>query len=387
MRLNLDAIECRSAFDGAPETAVREIAGPGVAGGAAIRVVEVEDMLYLPSVLEPRQSLCLIGERSVPREAILEDYVVDFLKEARSSQPAGKRAYDDTFDPNVVRARVCVLGNVFSRNFGHWTEELLKVALLERAGDDCSYVISTLPRFAEESLWLLGVDASRISGSSVRRGSSAPSLPRRSATTTSLSIRLRWTSFEIWSRGGWPQARADMDRVSGWRGTRMLRDEGVVLNRDEVYRCIKKHGFEVVDMATLSLSEQLRRPRDAGVIAGAHGSQFVHAQFMAPGSAVIECFSPIHVNPSILQVSRVLGHSYHQIVARSHLLWPYQHGLLRRRLRPPRIGARFAVASLVSTTSCRCGSTTPSVSAKSVAVERAPSSGSGPSRCVANRSR
>ena len=40
MRLNLDAIECRSAFDDAPETAVREIAGPSVAGGAAIRVVE-----------------------------------------------------------------------------------------------------------------------------------------------------------------------------------------------------------------------------------------------------------------------------------------------------------------------------------------------------------
>ena len=326
MRLNLDAIECRSAFDGAPETAVREIAGPSVAGGAAIRVVEVEDMLYLPSVLAPGQSLCLIGERSVPREAILEDYVVDFLKKARSGQPVGERAYDDTFDPDLVRGRVCVLGNMFSRNFGHWTEELLKVALLEREGDECSYVISTLPRFAEESLSLLGVDPSRILW--IER----PTRFERAIFTTAIShdnIAEYPLALDVLrnlvARRLAPGASRHGSRLWLERNA-MLRDGGVVLNRDELYRCIKKHGFEVVDMATLSLSEQLRTARDAGVIAGPHGSQFVHAQFMAPGSAVIECFSPIHVNPSILQVCRVLGHSYHQVVARSHLLWPYQHG-------------------------------------------------------------
>ena len=47
---------------------------------------------------------------------------------------------------------------------------------------------------------------------------------------------------------------------------------------------------------------------------------------MPPSSTVVECFSPVHVNPSILQICRVLGHSYHQVVARSHLISPYAFG-------------------------------------------------------------
>jgi capsular polysaccharide biosynthesis protein len=93
-----------------------------------------------------------------------------------------------------------------------------------------------------------------------------------------------------------------------------------------VYRLIEKHGFNVVDPASMTVVEQLAAMRHARVIAGPHGAQFVHAQFMPESSAVIECFSPIHVNPSILQICRVLNHSYRQIVARTHLTAPYPHG-------------------------------------------------------------
>ena len=106
----------------------------------------------------------------------------------------------------------------------------------------------------------------------------------------------------------------------------MLRNSGVVANREEVYRCIDKYGFDIVDLATLSFSDQLRTVGGATMIAGPHGAQFVHAQFMPVSSTVIECFSPMHVNPSILQICWVLGHSYHQIVSRSHVLTPYQYG-------------------------------------------------------------
>ena len=68
----------------------------------------------------------------------------------------------------------------------------------------------------------------------------------------------------------------------------------------------------------LCLDQQLLAMRDAEAIAGPHGAQFAHAMFMPPRSKVVECFAPGHVNPSVLQICRLLGHSYHQVVGRSH---------------------------------------------------------------------
>jgi capsular polysaccharide biosynthesis protein len=105
-----------------------------------------------------------------------------------------------------------------------------------------------------------------------------------------------------------------------------LRSGGVTANHEEVASCVQQYGFAIADPATLSVREQLALVRAATVIGGPHGAQFVLAQFMPASSTVIECFSPIYVNPSILEICRVLRHSYHQIVARSHLLRPYALG-------------------------------------------------------------
>ena len=98
------------------------------------------------------------------------------------------------------------------------------------------------------------------------------------------------------------------------------------MNKEEVYQTLDGYGFNVVDMSTLTVGEQVAASHAATVIAGPHGSQFVHAQQMPEASTVIECFSPAHVNPSILQICRVLRHDYRQIVSRSHVITPYAHG-------------------------------------------------------------
>ena len=116
----------------------------------------------LPNILEPGQSICLAEHRIVPKEAILDCCSVEFLQTSRGSNPEYQRRYGDDFDVDVCRDRVCVLGNLFSRNFGHWTEELLKVALLEESAQECRYVIPTLPSFARDLLTLLGIDDARI---------------------------------------------------------------------------------------------------------------------------------------------------------------------------------------------------------------------------------
>ena len=72
----------------------------------------------------------------------------------------------------------------------------------------------------------------------------------------------------------------------------MVRNGGLTVNKDEVYRLLETHGFDIVDLGTMSVADQLRTVSHATVIAGPHGAQFVHAQFMPPSSHVIECFSP-----------------------------------------------------------------------------------------------
>ena len=326
MKVDFHAIECASAFDHAGTQPIRTHDRLFRDAGAPVRSVELRDVLYLPNVLERGQSLCLIGRSFVPEESVLDRWAVEFVKESRRRQPPEGDTYAGEFDVTLVDRHVCILGNVFSRNFGHWSEELLKVAILEESAPGCCYAIADLPPFAREFLLLLGVDDERILA--IER----PTLFSRVSFTTAIHHRnIARYSGVLFQLRDLVQSRLDA-RSSG-RGARLwldrgagLRSGGVTANQEEVASCIQPYGFAIVDPATLSVKDQLALVGAAAVIAGPHGSQFVLAQFMPASSTVIECFSPIHVNPSILEICRVLRHSYHQIVARSHLLRPHALG-------------------------------------------------------------
>jgi capsular polysaccharide biosynthesis protein len=326
MQVDFNRIECLSAFD-LPNEGVRalEATTHGWPAGAAIRAVELSNVVYLPNVLDRGQSICVAEDRIVPKESV-DAWSVRFFLSSWRSTPEVQSRYAGDFEAAVYVEPVCILGNLFSRNFGHWTEELLKVAVLEHAGYECRYVMPTLPAFARDFLTLLEIDDERI------LTVDHPTVFARTVFTTAIShenlsaypIALELLRARI-------DSRLDGDRSPYgprlWleRG-QMLRDGGVTVNRDEVYECIRQYGFDAVDPATLPVADQLKAIRSSRLIAGPHGAQFVHAQFMPAKSTVIECFSPMHVNPSILQICRVLEHSYHQVVARSHLIEPYPHG-------------------------------------------------------------
>ncbi|MEO8626386.1 MAG: glycosyltransferase family 61 protein [Candidatus Limnocylindrales bacterium] len=321
MRVDFDRLRCASVFEG-DEVVIHPFTARA---GANIRIAEVQDVLYLPNVLEAGQSVCIFDDEIVPEESVLFPDTVDFLKSVRARHPASSSSYSGEFEVDRISAPVCILGNLFSRNFGHWTEELLKVVILESSGLHCQYVMSTLPPFARESLILLGIEEARI------RQVDVPTLFDRVLFTTAIhhdsvhlhpdALYLLRTLVESRVTG----QSAFGPRVWLERGA-MLNNGGVTLNRDEVGAVIAKFGFESVDMAALPVADQLRAMRGATLIAGPHGASFVHAQFMPPRSAVVECFSPKYVNPSILQICRVLQHRYHQVVSPVNYVAPYTHG-------------------------------------------------------------
>ena len=326
MNVDFEGVECRSAFHMASAGPVAPAFGGSDASASAIQLVELRDVLYLPNILEPGQSICLAEGTFVPKESVLDPFAVDFLKSSRRNHPEFALKYAGEFAVESFEPEVCILGNLFSRNFGHWTEELLKVVILEQSGRDCLYAMPTLPSFARAFLLFLGIDDTRIITVD------APTLFARATFTTAIShenisvypealVRFReLVRHQLGDGQSTHGTRLWLEREAG------LNNTGVTSNKDEVYTLIGKYDFDVVDMATLSLPDQLRTMLGATVLAGPHGAQFVHAQFMPASSTVIECFSPVHVNPSILQICRALNHSYHQVVARAHMIAPYRHG-------------------------------------------------------------
>ena len=324
MEIDFEKLVCGSVLGGAVS---RRINVPMMVGSLDVEVpvAECRNVLYLPSVLDTGQSLCIAAGGVVPVESILDPWTLDFVVAKRKSSPHLGARYTQAFTVARSDQRVCILGNVFSRNFGHWNEELLKVVVIEALGIGCHYVLSELPEFAFSFLSSLGVTADRIlAPTDPTEYASAIFTPAVSHENIcrfpAVAALLRRALLGPLGRATSPYAR----RLWLERGD-MTPNGGMTLNKDEVHRCIRAYGFDAVDMANLPVAEQMLAVRDAEAVAGPHGAQFVHVMYLPPRSKVIECFSPDHVNPSVLQICRLLGHSYNQVVSRTHLIDKYKH--------------------------------------------------------------
>jgi hypothetical protein len=295
----------------------------GFADSPTLEAVRVSDVLYLPSALETGQSLQIVRGRHVPIEAVHYEFTADFVKSRFLEREIA--SFDDFVDSEYA-GDVCILGNVFSRNFTHWHEELMKVVALEQAGIDCVYVISELPAFARDLLELIGIPAGRIL--EVRE----PTRFRNALYTTPVSyinaadypgvlMALRDRLLQIDVRDQ-PDCGSKLwlDRGQQTRLGRKL------VNEEEVFRLLEKYDFQRLDMGALPIKAQISTARNMRVMSGLHGSQFVHSQLMPARSWVIECFSPIYLNPTYTEIYRVLRHRYSQISSTNTPVFPYPHG-------------------------------------------------------------
>ena len=291
-------------------------------GTSLIEAAIFQDVFYVPSALAVGQSVQIVNNRYMPLEAVLDDFTPCFVRQELLKRSLTELpACEDTIDGTV-----CILGNVFSRNFCHWHEEMMKVVVLERFGYECNYVIAELPEFAKELLGLIGIAPERIL--EVRR----PTRFRTALFTTPVSyhnvaeypevlllLRGRLLAAE---RGVRPEfgPRLWLDRGKQTRLGRKL------INEEEVCRLLDRYSFERVDLGSLPVLSQIAISRNTRVISGLHGAHFVHSQLMNPRSWVIECFSPMYLNPTYTEIYRVLQHSYAQITNRNTPLFPYPHG-------------------------------------------------------------
>lgn len=295
---------------------------PSAFAGEPVDTARIDEVLYLPAL-----SLQVAPGAIVPLEAIQDPWSLDFER-GRAFQGMAD-AYRGSFDTQALDLDVCILANFYSRNFFHWiSEELVKVAVLERSGFGGSYVLSSrLPDFAVEFLALLGVPAGRII-----RNLDAPTV-FRSATYVTAVTALRIDRYPgifhalrqaildgALDGASSPPRRLWMDRCVG------VNNKGrELLNPEQVYPLLERYGVEVVDMAAHPVREQIRLAHGSSLLSGPHGAGFIHAMFMPPRSNVIECFSPLFINPGIFEICRLLRHR-HSMVVFDNCYGGYPHG-------------------------------------------------------------
>ena len=289
-----------------------------------IEIAQLFDVLYLPSLLLHGQSLQTIKGRVVPIEANFYWYVVDFIKQKFATDR--NVMYDSEFETDEFLEDVCILGNIFSRNFTHWHEELMKVLIIERSGIACRYALSGLPDFATELLMFLGINRNRIL--EIDR----PCVFRSALFTTPINYSNVADFPEIFFalRDAINQIDVSPEpsfsrRLWLHRGeqTRLGRS---LVNTDEVFRCLERYSLQIVDIGALPLRTQISVAQNVDVMCGLHGSHFVHSQLMKERSKIIECFSPLYLNPTYTDIYRILRHRYFQISSTNTPVFPYSHG-------------------------------------------------------------
>lgn len=291
------------------------------AASGEVRTTRVADVLYLPDLL-----LQVAPGSVAPLEAVQDPWSLNF-ELGRNFQGKADR-YRLPVEVDDDDRDVCILANFYSRNFFHCiTEELVKVVILEESGFTGDYVVSRLPPFASEFLAMLGVGPDRIVGPLDN-----PTRFRSAVYTTAITAReldqypdaFHSVRNALVGASGAssqpPSRRLWMDRKLG------VNNPGrELVNPEQIYPLLERYGFEIVDMAAFAAAEQIRLANEAAVLSGPHGAGFIHAMFMQPRSSVIECFSPLFINPGIFEVCRLLRHRYF-MVAYENCYEGYQHG-------------------------------------------------------------
>jgi capsular polysaccharide biosynthesis protein len=98
-----------------------------------------------------------------------------------------------------------------------------------------------------------------------------------------------------------------------------------LINHEEVFALAQRYGFEILDMPAFRPAQQIAIAHNARLMGGVHAGAFIHSLFMEPRSALVECFSPMYVNPSVIELAQLLEHDFCMLVSDcGHQ--GYQHG-------------------------------------------------------------
>ena len=183
--------------------------------------------------------------------------------------------------------------SLYSRNYYHWTLELLAgAALLARHGllKGLKVLVDRRTPLVEASLGAFGIDPSDIVILPADRAVSVEQLVFTSCFLSE-TPRTHPAVAAAVGRGkeAWPAAREGGRRIFASRGSSTLRP---LVNRAELDAAFSAEGFEVVDPGALSFEDQVRLFDEAAVVVGEHGANLTNLVYCRPDTLALELFHP-----------------------------------------------------------------------------------------------
>lgn len=203
-----------------------------------------------------------------------------------------------------------LIHNHWSSGYHHWiTEALVKLMFIDPERH-VALLPSTYPRFAAESLDLMGVgDVLAIpEGHGVVPGSvTIIGNPQSGHYSPDHVAWLRGSLIARCERAPGPE------RIYITRRSEKVRR---IENEAEVVKVMVAHGFEVLDAGTLSLRQQVSLFAGCRALVGLHGAGMTNCLFMAPGSRVLELYRTLTprdpgMNTCYWNLSRAAGLFYY----------------------------------------------------------------------------
>jgi capsular polysaccharide biosynthesis protein len=194
----------------------------------------------------------------------------------------GKDRYEHPIGCREVDDEVCILANIWSWNLYHWIEELFKTIILETYGFKGRYILSGMPDFAAEFLEMAGVSPARIV-----RDLDKPAVFRSVMLTTPINLMYDVAYYEnvflalrkaLLTSVDWPGPGPYGKRLWLARGVKARHGRRIV-NAEDVDKVLTRFGFQVVDMGTMPVRQQIAVSSQARYLGG------------VPPSC-IRCFSP-----------------------------------------------------------------------------------------------
>ncbi|PRY12927.1 uncharacterized protein DUF563 [Kineococcus rhizosphaerae] len=326
-----------------PGVRARALAGPGIRYHAAEAGHEVR--LTVPGEFDAadRRAIRQRDVTSVPEQFVLElpratltgregwvfhdgRLVEDLWQEAgfpaRSLLPPSRSLRPPVHLPGTTVSLLMP----WSPNYYHWTVQTVPRVLHVRRAlggslDDVDQwlVPGRAPAFVAQWLDLLGVPASRR----VEVVDADAQFSTDRLVVSSVPGRNRWVSAPTVDL----VRRAALPVPPTGTGRRLLlhRDGQVrrLLNADAVLEALARRGFEVVDPAALSITEEARTFAEADIVVGVHGAGLTNLVFCRPGASVVELTPRSLVYPTFAKLALAAGVRHRVVVgSEPRLPWP-----------------------------------------------------------------
>lgn len=219
-----------------------------------------------------------------------------FWRDSQIKQEVFPRFFKPSYSEpeHVLHGEYCFLSTIDSKNYWHFTYELLdKVWIMKKNGFSGRFILPKTS-FSDELMQLIGVQEEQIIWAEELRKDSLwriekliyPYLKnddRSYASPVLMEVADSITGAFEWEDKNYPE-RVYIQRVGGRK----------LIGCDEL---LKEYGFVTVVPDGLSVKEQIRYFMNAKIVFSPHGANTANALYMRPGSVLIESFPVIWLNP------------------------------------------------------------------------------------------